>query len=106
MSTCFFFDSALPLDQTKELLSQAREKYRDILRYFWLSEVGEARPPNIEDDAEYGFDPKCTFLIEWNKERSELLELIPAIFYEAFGTDNILIRDNNYDVVPPPKTVD
>ena len=106
MSTCFFFDSALPLDQTKERIAQAREKYRDILRYFWVSEVGEADSHDIENDAEYGFVPKCTFLIQWNKERSELLELIPAIFYEAFEKDSILVRDNNYDVVPPPKTVD
>lgn len=102
MSTCFFFDSALPVDQTKELLSQARERHRDILRHFWISDVGDARPHNIENDSEYGFVPKCTFLIEWDKECSELLELIPAIFYEAFGKENILVRDNNYDVVPPP----
>ena len=100
MSICFALDSALPLDQTIERISQAREKYRDTLRYFWISEVGEATAHEREDDAEYGFVPKCTFLIQWNKERSELLELIPAMFYEVFGKDNILIRDNNYDIVP------
>ncbi|HEY8161302.1 MAG: hypothetical protein ACR650_04410 [Methylocystis sp.] len=102
MSICFALHSALSPDQTRERISQAQEKYRDILRYFWISKVGDAEPYNCEDDAEFGFDPKSTFLIQWNKERSELIRLIPGIFYEVFGKDNILIRDNNYDVVPPP----
>lgn len=102
MSICFALNSALSPDQTKERISQAQEKYGDILRYFWISKVGEAESYNREDDAEFGFEPKSTFLIQWNKERSELIRLIPVIFYDIFGKDNVLIRDNNYDVVPPP----
>jgi len=101
MSTCFFLNSALPSDQTEERILQAQKKYEATLRYFWISKVGNADDFNREDDAEFGFQPRTRFVIQWNKERSELLSLIPKIFYEVFGKENILIRDNNYDVVPP-----
>jgi len=102
MSISFSLHSALPPDQTIELISRIGAQHADILRYFWISKVGECRPHNREDDAEYGFEPKSTFIIQWNKERSELIRRIPELFYDVFGVENILIRDNNYDVVPPP----
>jgi hypothetical protein len=101
MSTCFFLNSALPLEETRARIAIAREKYHDVLDYFWISEVGDANDYDREADAEVGFTPQSGFMIQWNKERSELLRLIPVIFYEVFGKDNILVRDNNYDVIPP-----
>jgi hypothetical protein len=103
MSTCFFLHSTLPLDETRARVAAAQEKYHDVLIYFWISEVGVADDANREADAEVGFTPQSGFMIQWNKERSELLRRIPVIFYEVFGKDKILVRDNNYDVIPPPQ---
>lgn len=101
MSICFALDSAFPVDETRRRIAEAEKQYDGILSYFWISKVGEAEAFNLEDDAEFGFQPKSIFLIQWNKERSELIPMIPPIFYEVFGRDKILIRDNNYDIVPP-----
>lgn len=101
MSLCFSIHSKLSENETTRRLSEAKDKFVDILEYFWISDVRPATSRNFEDDVEYGFVPKCAFMIQWNKERPELVALIPKIFYEAFGED-LLIRDNNYDVIPPP----
>jgi hypothetical protein len=55
-----------------------------------------------EIDAQYGFEPKCSFLIQWNKERSEYIRRIPPVFHQIFGKGNILIYDDTCDPVPPP----
>jgi hypothetical protein len=102
MSTCFFFQSSFPLAVTRQKVDEAKKKYGDILNYFWISQGVEATPFDKEDAAEYGMEVRSTFLIEWNKERSELMQFIPKIFYEIFGNDKVLVRNNDYDVIPPP----
>ncbi|WP_442754700.1 hypothetical protein ACNHKD_17165 [Methylocystis sp. JAN1] len=102
MSICFALDSALPPEKTKERISLAREKYADVLSYFWISEVRASDPYEVEDDAEYGFLPKAAFMIQWNKDRSEFIRMIPEIFWEVFGEENLLIRDDSCDVITRP----
>jgi hypothetical protein len=101
MSLCFAIDSTLSEEKTRQRLAETKDKFSDILEYFWISEVRPASSRDLDDDLEYGFIPKCAFMIQWNNERPELVALIPKIFYETFGND-LLIRDNNYDVIPPP----
>lgn len=102
MSICFSLHSALPTEQTRQKIAQALEKYGEILSFFWISNVSDADEFNREDDSEFSFVPKSRFIIQWNKERSELMKLIPVIFYEIFGSESILVRDNNYEIIPPP----
>ncbi len=102
MSICLFFQSALPLAGTRAKIVEAQQKHGDILKYFWISEGGETSRRAKEDAAEYGFDARSDFMIQWNKEHSELIQLIPKIFYEVFGNDKILVRNNDYEVIPPP----
>lgn len=101
MPISFSLHSALLVDETRQRILHAQEKYGDILSYFWISKVGNAEQYNIEDDAEFGFHPRSCFIVQWNKDRPELIQLIPRIFYELFGKENILIRNDDYDVVPP-----
>jgi hypothetical protein len=101
MSICFTFFTPLSVAETETMLSEVRARHGDVLKFYWSSEVGETLPRIREDAAECGFDSRSDFLVQWNKQRSELISLIPAIFHEVFGK-NILVRDNNYEVVPPP----
>ncbi|GLI92069.1 hypothetical protein [Methylocystis echinoides] len=102
MSIGFSLHSALPPNEALQRIAQTRLKYGEMLRYFWISEVGEAGDFTREADADYGFVPKSTFLIQWTGERSEFIRRIPPAFYEIFGKDNILIFDDTCDPVPPP----
>lgn len=102
MSIGFLLHSALSPNETVQRIARARFKYGEMLRYFWISEVREADQFTREIDADYGFAPKSTFLIQWTDERSEFIRRIPPVFYEIFGKDNILIFDDTCDPVPPP----
>lgn len=102
MSICFSLHSAFPVDQTIERIALAQAKYNEVLRYFWISDVGEPSARGIEIDAEYGFRPKANFMVQWNKERSEFIQMIPEIFWEVFGEENLLIRDDTCDVITRP----
>lgn len=101
MSLCFAVDSKLSGIETRRRLVEMREKYASVLDYFWISNVRPALPRDIENDKEHGFVPQSAFMIQWNKERPEFVALMPKVFYEAFGSD-LLIRDDNFDVIPPP----
>lgn len=102
MSIGFSLHSALSPNETVQRIAQVRLKYGEMLRYFWISEVGEAGKFTRESDADYGFATQSTFFIQWTGEHSEFIRRIPPVFYEIFGKDNILIYDDTCDPVPPP----
>lgn len=102
MSVSFLLASALSPDMTRDRIVEAKEKYKDVLDYFWISEIGESSPALVYEDRKYHFIQRCNFIVQWNKERSELIPMIPRIFYEIFGIGVILIRNDSYDVIPPP----
>lgn len=102
MSISFSIASALPVEQTIERIALAQSKYAEILHYFWISDVGEPSARGIEIDADYGFHPKANFMVQWNKNRSEFIRMIPEIFWEVFGEENLLIRDDTCDVITRP----
>jgi hypothetical protein len=101
MAIFFSMHCSLPVSEANQLIAEARREYPKVLGYFWISEAREALAPNRERDLEYGFEPKSCFLVQWNQERSELIRLVPKIFYKVFGNDNLLVRDLNYELIPP-----
>jgi hypothetical protein len=102
MSVSFILDSAFSPSETSDRIAQARAKYGDMLRYFWISDVREAGEFSRAVDEQYDFTPTSTFLIRWSGEHSEFIRRIPVVFFEVFGKDNILIYDDTCDPVPPP----
>jgi hypothetical protein len=102
MAITITFLSSLSPDETRAKIAHAQQRYQDVLKHFWISEVWEAAAHDREDAAQYNFAPDSVFLIEWNKEEgSEFIPEIPQIMYEVFGRDKILVFDLNLDLIPP-----
>ncbi|PPD00249.1 MAG: hypothetical protein CTY36_10230 [Methylocystis sp.] len=101
MSICFFCSSALPLPETREKIVDAKMRFHDVLRHFWISDGRELAQNDREEAAAHGFNALSGFMIQWNKEEgSELISQIPRIIYDTFGRDNVLVYDNDYDLIP------
>lgn len=95
--TCHTSDT---VEEARAKVALAQEKYQNILRYFWISEVGPEIQSAKEIAAEHGLTANSGFLIQWNKNGgSEFIPEIPRIMYEVFGRDKLLVFDLNYELI-------
>jgi hypothetical protein len=102
MSIFVTCSSAYSPEEARQKIAQADDRYHDILKYFWISEVGEPLEHERERAAEHGVTAKSGFLIQWNKEGgAEYIPEIPRVMYESFGRDKVLVFDLNYELIPP-----
>ncbi|PWB90608.1 hypothetical protein C5688_08730 [Methylocystis sp. MitZ-2018] len=102
MSIFVTCSSAYSPEEARQKIAQADDRCHDILKHFWISEVGEPLPHERERAAEYGVTANSGFLIQWNKEGgAEYIPDIPRIIYEVFGRDKILVFDLNDELIPP-----
>ncbi len=101
MSMCIFCNSRLSEEKTRELLGELENRYSETMKYFWVSEVGPCGPHIREIEKENGFDVQCGFLIEWGKESSHPLRIMPKLLYEVFGPDVILVHGLDYELIRP-----
>lgn len=69
--------------------------------YFWVSDVIPSNSDTREQEKEYGLDAQCSFLIEWGKESSHPLRIMPKLLYEVFGPDTILVHGLDYELIRP-----
>ncbi len=100
MSIFFIGMSTLSPQETKKLLDRATQSRSAILKHFWISEPSIVKSYDKDTAREYNFDAKSVFLIQWNKEEgSEFIPSIPAILYEAFGPENLLVFDLDRELV-------
>jgi hypothetical protein len=92
--------SSVSLEEMRAKIADAKERYQDILKYFWISEGRQAAQFDRQDAARYDFTANSAFLIQWNKEGgSEFIPQIPNIMYEVFGRDKLLVFDLNNEVI-------
>lgn len=92
--------SSYTVEETRAKIAYAKERYHDILKYFWFSEGREAAQFDREDAAKYHFTANSAFLIQWNKNGgSEFIPKIPGIMYEVFGKDKLLVFDLDNELI-------
>ena len=60
--------SAYPPEETRQKSANANERYHDILKHFWISDVREPLEHEQEHATEHGITVKSGFLIQWNKK--------------------------------------
>ncbi|MGJ0511134.1 hypothetical protein [Methylocystis sp.] len=102
MSIFVMCSSAYPPEEARQKIANAIERYHDILKHFWVSDVREPLEHEQEHATEYGITVNSGFLVQWNKEGgAEYIPEIPRIIYEVFGRDNVLVFDLDYELIPP-----
>lgn len=102
MSIFVICSSVYSPEETRGKIAEADERHHDILKHFWISEVGAAQKHDQAHAAEHGLLANSSFLIQWNKEGgAEYIPDIPRIIYEVFGRDNVLVFDLDYELIPP-----
>ncbi len=99
MSIFYIGMSSLPLQQTSKILARTQLR-SEVLKWFWISEVGPADRYERETADQHNFSVESVFLIRWNKEEgSEFIPFIPIILNEAFGSESLLVFDLNRELV-------
>ncbi len=98
---CIFCNSSLSEEKTKEFLGELDKRYSEIMKHFWVSEVGPCDPGIREREKENGIDTQCDFLIEWGKDSNYPLRIMPRLLYEVFGPDTILVHGLDYELIRP-----
>jgi hypothetical protein len=103
MSLTYSCHSALSIDETRKKITEIEARYAQILQYFWVSAGGPLFPELRRHDEPFGFTSNCCFLIAWSigNDGAPYYPEIPNLFYEAFGRENLLVFDNEYEYVPP-----
>ena len=102
MSIFVMCSSACQPEETRQKIANANERYHDILKHFWISDVREPLEHEREHAAERGLLANSSFLVQWNKEGgAEYIPEIPRIIYEVFGRDKVLVFDLDYELIPP-----
>ena len=101
MSMCIFCNSSLSEEKTRALLGELENRYPEMMKYFWVSEVGPCDAGIRERERENGLDVQCDFLIEWGKESAYPLRIMPKLLYEVFGPDVILVHGLDYELIRP-----
>ena len=68
MSIFVMCSSAYPPEEARQKIANAIERYHDILKHFWVSDVREPLEHEQEHATEYGITVNSGFLVQWNKE--------------------------------------
>lgn len=93
-------DTTYDPPDAQELIDSAQERYPDILRHFWISEVLPALSFMKEEGAAYDLSIRSGFFVQWNKdEGSEFVPIVPHILYEIFGRDHLLVWNLNHEPI-------
>jgi hypothetical protein len=100
MSIGFSCMSSLEPDEAQSEIARVNQLHRDVMRYFWVSNVHQAKERSRDEASEFKFNANSIFMVEWNKEGgSEFIPLIPNILYETFGRDKLLVFDLNRELI-------
>ncbi len=95
-------DSGLSEAETSRKIQDLKDKYPEVLQYFWVSEPHCCHRLIREIAKINGLEAQCSFVVEWNnKDGPDLLKVIPKLLYEVFGTKVILAFDMDGEVIKP-----
>jgi hypothetical protein len=95
-------NSSLSEKKTTELIKELKDRYPEVMQYFWVSEVGPCNPSLREKEKENGLDTLCDFIVERVTDESPYcLRIIPRLLYEVFGPDAILVHGLDYELIRP-----
>jgi hypothetical protein len=103
MSLTYSCHSALSLEQTRKKIADIQAGNAKIMHYFWVSEGGLPFKEMQEFDKPFNFTSKSQFLIAWSigNDGAPYYPEIPNMFYRAFGRENLLVFDDNYEYIAP-----
>ncbi len=103
MSIFFLAMRTFPTNDTKAVLDRLQASRKDIMQYFWISDVS---PPDTRDRAtadEYDFPARSVFLVRLNAdEGAEFVSSLPQTLYEVFGNESLIVFDIDREPVPKP----